>query len=43
LFWFYLAQDAAEKGGLGLWKDIYEHLRQMEGAQNVAALIDEEL
>ena len=23
IFWFYLAQDVADKGGLGLWKDLY--------------------
>ena len=22
LFWFYLAQEVAEKGGIGLWKDL---------------------
>jgi len=22
LFWFYLAQEMAEKGGIGLWKDL---------------------
>ncbi len=22
LFWFYLAQEVAEKGGVGLWKDL---------------------
>jgi len=24
IFWLYLAQDIANQGGLGLWKDIYE-------------------
>jgi Rod binding domain-containing protein len=26
LFWFYLAQEVANKGGLGLWKEIYRQL-----------------
>jgi hypothetical protein len=30
IFWLYLAQDIADKGGVGLWKDIYEFL----GASN---------
>ena len=28
LFWLHLAQDVADKGGFGLWREIYEHLRQ---------------
>jgi Rod binding domain-containing protein len=24
LFWLYLARDIADKGGFGLWKDLYE-------------------
>lgn len=32
LFWFYLAQDVADKGGFGLWKEIDAHLRQMDNA-----------
>jgi len=28
LFWLYLARDIADKGGLGLWKDIYKWLDQ---------------
>jgi hypothetical protein len=43
LFWFYLARDAADKGGFGLWKEIYQHLQQMDGIPNPAQSIDEEL
>ena len=32
LFWHYLAQDVADKGGFGLCQDIYRQLKQMEGA-----------
>ncbi len=43
LFWLYLARDVADKGGFGLWKDIYQHIKQMEGAGASTGLIDEEL
>jgi Rod binding domain-containing protein len=26
MYWFYMAQDIADKGGFGLWKDIYENM-----------------
>jgi hypothetical protein len=43
LFWMHLARDVADKGGLGLWKDIYQYLRQMEGTGAAGDAIDEEL
>jgi hypothetical protein len=43
LFWLYLARDAADKGGVGLWKDIYQQLQQMDGIPNPADVLDEEL
>lgn len=43
LFWFHLARDVADKGGLGLWKEIYQYLRQMDGTADAGAAIDEEL
>jgi Rod binding domain-containing protein len=43
LFWLYLARDAADKGGFGLWKDIYQHLQQMDGVPNPADVLNEEL
>jgi Rod binding domain-containing protein len=43
LFWFYLAQDFADKGGFGLGKDIYQHIKQMQGTSDPAGSIDEEL
>ena len=30
IFWLYLAHDIANKGGFGLWKDIYEFLTNAE-------------
>jgi Rod binding domain-containing protein len=43
LFWMYLARDVADKGGLGLWKDIYRYLTQMGNAGAAGDAIDEEL
>lgn len=43
LFWLYLAQDVADKGGFGLWKEIYQHFDDIEGARKGGALIDREL
>jgi Rod binding domain-containing protein len=43
LFWMHLARDVADKGGLGLWKDIYQYLRQMEGTGAAGDAINEEL
>ncbi len=43
LFWLFLARDVADKGGFGLWKDIYGQLQQMEDAGDPGAAIDEEL
>jgi len=28
IFWLYLAQDIANKGGFGLWKDLYEFMKR---------------
>ncbi|MCL2700315.1 MAG: rod-binding protein [Phycisphaerae bacterium] len=33
IFWSYLSQDVADKGGMGLWKDLY---RQLEGSTGVS-------
>ena len=43
LFWLYLAQDVADKGGFGVWQEIYRHFEDMEGARAAGALIDREL
>lgn len=43
LFWYYLAQDVSEKGGFGLWKDVYQQIKQMEDAGDPAGSVDEEL
>jgi Rod binding domain-containing protein len=37
IFWLNLAQDIANKGGFGFWKDIYQFLIQAEGSRNTGA------
>lgn len=43
LFWLHLARDVADKGGLGLWKDIYQYLQQMDGMADTREIVDEGL
>jgi len=43
LFWHYLAQDVADKGGFGLWQDIYRQFQEMEGAGVAGASLDGKL
>ncbi len=43
LFWMYLAQDVGEKGGFGLWKDIYRQLQEMDGNEAASGRLDKEL
>jgi Rod binding domain-containing protein len=41
IFWYYLAQEMGEQGGLGLWKEVY---RQMtSGASAGAASMEQSL
>ncbi len=43
LFWLCLARDVADKGGLGLWKEIYQQLPRMGATPNPADVLNEEL
>jgi Rod binding domain-containing protein len=43
LFWMYLAQDVGEKGGFGMWKDIYRQFQEMDGMTPTGGQIDKEL
>lgn len=43
LFWSYLAQDVSDKGGFGLWQDIYENFKDLEGQQKTGGLMDKEM
>jgi Rod binding domain-containing protein len=40
LFWHFLAQDVADKGGFGLWQDIYQTFKDMESAANARGSVD---
>jgi len=43
MFWSFLAEDVADKGGFGLWQDLYQHFKDMEGSGTTGALVDKEL
>ena len=40
LFWLNLAQDVSKNGGLGLWKDIYQSLNDIENNTNPSKNLD---
>jgi hypothetical protein len=37
------AQDVAAKGGFGLWEDIYQHFKDLEGQPTSGELMNKEL
>ena len=42
IFWFHLAQEMADQGGLGIWKMVYQQMnRSAQGAKVVGALENE--
>jgi Rod binding domain-containing protein len=43
LFWLYLARDIADKGGLGLWKDLYRFFNDMQKPNAPTQSLDENL
>lgn len=43
MFWSYLAQDVANKGGFGLWQDLYQHFKALEGDEQGSEFVSEEL
>jgi len=42
MFWSFLAEDVADKGGFGLWQEFYEQLKDMEGGSRAGELMDKE-
>jgi Rod binding domain-containing protein len=38
IFWNFLSQDAADKGGMGLWKDLYRQLECSTGVPPVSRM-----
>jgi Rod binding domain-containing protein len=43
LFWLYLARDVADKGGLGLWKDLNRFFTDLQNQDTQAKSLDEKL
>jgi hypothetical protein len=43
LFWYYLAQDVSEKGGFGLWQEIYQQFNEMDGSGTAGEVVDGKL
>jgi len=43
MFWSFLAEDVAAKGGFGLWQDIYQHFKDLEGGGTAGELMDKGL
>jgi len=43
LFWLYLARDVADKGGLGLWKDLYKWLTESTDSLATSQSLDKGL
>ena len=40
IFWLYLAQDIADNGGMGLWKNIYKSLTPSDQTNTAGKLLD---
>lgn len=43
IFWLYLGRDIANNGGLGLWKDIYQYLSNVEPTNTVQQSVDDQI
>ena len=43
LFWLYLGRDMADKGGLGLWKDLSRFFKDMQKPNTTTQSLDEKL
>lgn len=41
IFWFYLAQEVADSGGIGLWKDIYQQITSFGQAPQEAPTVEQ--
>lgn len=37
IFWLYLAREMADKGGVGLWQELYRKFGQLEGGAGAGA------
>ena len=43
IFWLYLGREIANNGGLGLWKDIYQYLSNIEQTNTVQQSMDDQI
>jgi len=43
IFWLYLSRDIADKGGFGMWKDIYKLVNNSEQKNTTSELLDKKL
>ena len=43
IFWLYLGRDIANNGGLGLWKDIYQYLSNVEQTNTAQQSVDDQI
>ena len=43
LFWMHLARDVSDKGGLGMWKDIYQSLNRSENTTDSSDILNDQL
>ena len=40
IFWFHLAQEVADNGGMGLWRDIHRNVFGPAGAETAAQAVE---
>ena len=43
MFWSFLAGDVADKGGFGLWRDLYQQFKELKGGGTTDELMEKEL
>lgn len=43
MFWMCLSREVGDKGGLGLWKDLYQFFSDIQKTQNTAKSLDKNL
>ena len=43
MFYSFLGQEVGGKGGIGLWKDIYASMNEMERPQNTTKVLDKKI
>jgi Rod binding domain-containing protein len=41
IFWMYMAQEVSQSGGIGLWKDIYRQITQMDPVDSSSSTMEQ--